>query len=428
MSFLKKIFGKREPFAELQGLAASQDWAGVRTLARRLDRTGLTAEQQAQVEAWEREAGDSLAQRNLDEGAWAQQAGNLLRACDDYRLAAELACSAELRERAEQALAALERGGGKPAAQSAVAAAHGDCGSGCGPTCSPGGLAESGEEPTDLDSEARLELLLATMSPELAKRYTAAGQLFRQAWLAVQDGDDAEALALLEQVPPAERDSLFLFERGALLARTGENRGAVRDLQAALAAEPEMFPAFDALVGLLVAGGQLDELQQLLRASLAAERFSAYCWGRLAELHARRGELEPALAAGMQALEGGLADAGILALCAQLLERSERFDQAEALLKQLPAGGGCGGGGGGHPLLAEFWLRRGRNFDKALEAFKGALRQERDNPRWALRIAQVYHAKGWTKEAASQVERLLGQGGLPDELAEELAELAEQLR
>ena len=51
------------------------------------------------------------------------------------------------------------------------------------------------------------------------------------------------------------------------------------------------------------------------------------------------------------------------------------------------APGGCGGGA--HPLQAEFWLRHGKNLDRALESFKGALRHELDNPRWLLRIAQV---------------------------------------
>ena len=115
----------------------------------------------------------------------------------------------------------------------------------------------------------------------------------------------------------------------------------------------------------------------------------------------------------------------MFALCAQLLERAERFDEAEALLMRLPAGG-CGGGI--HPMLAEYWLRRGKNIDKALESFKGAMRQEKDNPRWLLRIAQAYLAKGWRKEAAGQVERLMQQSELPEQLREELKATADQLQ
>ena len=79
-------------------------------------------------------------------------------------------------------------------------------------------------------------------------------------------------------------------------------------------------------------------------------------------------------------------------------------------------------------MLAEFWLRRGKDFDRALESFKGAMRQERDNPRWLLRISQVYLAKGWRKEASEQVQRLMSQGELPEELRAEINALADQLQ
>jgi tetratricopeptide (TPR) repeat protein len=131
------------------------------------------------------------------------------------------------------------------------------------------------------------------------------------------------------------------------------------------------------------------------------------------------------LAAGLKALDEGVVDQGLLLLCAQLLERVERFDEAEALLKRMP-GGGCGGGV--HPMLAEFWLRRAQQLDKALESFKGALRQERDNPRWLLRIAQVYLAKGWRKDAAEQVERLMRLGDLPEQMRAEVKAMADQLQ
>ena len=79
-------------------------------------------------------------------------------------------------------------------------------------------------------------------------------------------------------------------------------------------------------------------------------------------------------------------------------------------------------------MLAEYWLRRGQNLDKALESFKGAMRQETDNPRWLLRIAQVYLARGWKKEASEQIERLMKQGGLPDQIRAEVKSVADQLQ
>ncbi|MCK7497024.1 MAG: hypothetical protein MZW92_43635 [Comamonadaceae bacterium] len=79
-------------------------------------------------------------------------------------------------------------------------------------------------------------------------------------------------------------------------------------------------------------------------------------------------------------------------------------------------------------MLAEFWLRHGKHLDRALESFKGALRHELDNPRWLLRIAQVYIAKGWKKDAVGPVESLLQRGGLPEELAVEVRAAAEAIK
>jgi tetratricopeptide (TPR) repeat protein len=427
MSFLKKMFGKRDPVEEIRALHTQKDWAGLLAVAKRVDREDLDETTRAELAALEVEAGDALAELNLSEGAWAQKSGNLLRAREDFQLAIVQAKSATLRERAELALTALEQGEPVPESSSNDdgPAMHAGCGSGCGTAGSAAAEMVSADD-ADLDDEGRLELLLATLPPELAERYAQAGPAMQQAWLAAQDDDPSRAMDLLGQVPEVERNALFLLERGALQVRSGDHDKGRQDLQAALTVEPDLFPAFDALVASLASSGAHDKLGQLLKKSLAEKRFSGFCWARLAEQHAGRGELEPALAAGLKALEEGEADPNVLVLCAQVLERDERFDEAEGLLSRISVGGGCSGGGA-HPLLAEFWLRREKNPEKALEVFKGVLRQEPDNPRWVLRIAQSYLLKGWTKQAAEQVEQLMARGGLPDGLAAEVRATADRL-
>ncbi len=110
MSFLKKMFGKKDPIDEMRQLHARQDWAGLLSVAKRVDRNDLDEDLQARIAAWENEAGDALAAINLEEGLWAQKSGNLLRAREDYQLAMGQVRSAELRGRIEQALAALDSG------------------------------------------------------------------------------------------------------------------------------------------------------------------------------------------------------------------------------------------------------------------------------------------------------------------------------
>jgi predicted Zn-dependent protease len=69
--------------------------------------------------------------------------------------------------------------------------------------------------------------------------------------------------------------------------------------------------------------------------------------------------------------------------------------------------------------LAEFWLRQKTNLDKALEAFKGALRQGPDQSRWVMRIAQTYLAKGWKKEGLKLLKNALADPDLDPELQRE---------
>ena len=419
MSLFKNLFGKSDPVAELGKLHARGEWAALLTAARRLERADLADDVQAQVAAWETEAGNRLAEVNLAEGAGALRLGNPSKAREHLQLAAAQAQRPELHERAAQLLAELA--GGIPAA--AKDPADGGCSSSCGPSCAPG-MAVSDED-AELDAAGRLELLLATLPNELAEQYAAAGEAFLQGWLAAQEGDDGRALELFAKVPVAQQGPLFRAERGVVLARNGQAAAAEADLRAALTALPELFHPFDALVTLLAVTGRHAELERLLHQALAEERFVGYCWARIAQLEGGRGNVAEAVAACDQALAAGEIDPATVVFCAELHEQAGDQAEAEALFARLPSGG-CGGGA--HPLLAEFWLRHGKNLDRALESFKGALRHELDNPRWLLRIAQVYIAKGWNKEAAKQIEALLARGGLSPELSAEVQAAAEAVR
>lgn len=417
MSLFKSLFGKADPMVELGKLHARQEWAALLAAAKRLERAALSPEMQTQVTAWEAEAGDQLAQINLEEGEVALRTGNRIKARDHLQLAVSQARTCELRERAECLLAGMDTETPTTAAQETHAA---DCGSGCGSTCAPAFPEE--DDAGELDAGSRRELLLATLPKELAGQYAVAGELFLQAWLAAQEGDDQRALALFDAVPEEQRGPLFRAERGVVLARNGQTKAADTDLRAALVAVPELFHPFDALVTLLAVAQRHGELEELLRQTLAEGRFAGYCWSRLAQLEAGRGNIAAALAAGDQALTEGELDPATVLMCAELQERQGHHAAAEALFARLPSGG-CGGGA--HPLLAEFWLRHGKNLDRALESFKGALRHELDSPRWLLRIAQVYIAKGWKKDAVGPIESLLQRDGLSEELAAEVRAAAE---
>ena len=80
MSFFKKMFGKKDPVEEMRQLFSRQDWAGVLSAAKKLDRIELEDAVLAEIGKCEERAGDDLAKINLEEVSWAQKSGNLLRA------------------------------------------------------------------------------------------------------------------------------------------------------------------------------------------------------------------------------------------------------------------------------------------------------------------------------------------------------------
>jgi len=425
MGFFQKLLGKQDPLEQMRQFCSRENWAGAFTVARTIDPTVFSEEERQEIASIEQRAGDHLARLNLEEGEGEMRNGNLARAREHCQLAREQARTPVLQQQAESLQARLDRGNLESARDLAMPPAAAACGPGCGPSCSPHEEKSEVWDADGLDDEARFEVLLATLPESLAARYMSAGNAFRKAWLASHDDDPAHALELLAEVPENEQDALFYSERGNLKGRNEDFAGGLADLQKALADEPDLFVAFHSLVEMLTGCGRLEEMEKLLHQALAADRFPGYCQANLAQLLARRGEDDEALRLGSAALQSGYVEQGTVVLCASLLEKKGRFDEAEALLLKLQ-GGGCAGGA--HPLLAEFWLRRNKCLDKALEAFKGALRQEQGNPRWRLRIAQVYLARGWHNEAAEHLDRLLGQDGLVDDFRREVQLTADQLR
>ena len=75
MSFLKKMFGKKDPIDEMRQLLAQKDWAGLLSQAKRIDRNEMGEELQSEITAWEKEAGDALATINLEEGSLGTEVG-----------------------------------------------------------------------------------------------------------------------------------------------------------------------------------------------------------------------------------------------------------------------------------------------------------------------------------------------------------------
>jgi len=425
MGFLHKLFGKGDPIARMRRALEQKRWADALAIGSALEPAGISSERQAELANLLTAAGNGLAELNLVEGESCLRAGDKARAAEHFTLATEQVCDPELRQRIAAATASLVMSA--PRVEPLPPAANDGCGSGCSSPCGNADTAGAtgGSPDEDLDTQTRLELILASYPEGWAERYLQLGGSFREAFLLAHEGRADDALAAFDAVQESARDDLFYFERGALHGRIGETAKACSDLEEALERNPGHFLAIDTLLHLELATGNVISAEQRLNLMLSQRVAPAFCHGNLAAIKARKGDLSAALDHGLQAIASGERGMETLLLTSSLLERAGRTDEAEKVLMCFP-GGGCSGGS--NLPLAEFWLRHEKNLDKALESFKGALRSEPGNPRWLLRVAQVYLARGWKKEGISLLESALATPGLEPVLLEEGTALLETAR
>ena len=189
----------------------------------------------------------------------------------------------------------------------------------------------------DLDPEARLELLLAGFPPHWAERYAATSPRVKEAFLFSHEGATAEALTCLDDVEPGDRNDLYYFERGSLLARSGETDAAFADLELAVTINPDLEFAWEAWVDLELATGAEDQARQRLAAMLDSGNAVAFCHARLAALEAQAGDAESALHHGLSAVRQGDSSPATVSLCAVLLERAGRDAEAETYEARVAA-------------------------------------------------------------------------------------------
>ncbi len=417
MSFLKKLFGGGDPVDQVRRLLEQKRWADALAIGE-----GLDPERHPELESLLNQAGDSLAELNVTEGQACLRAGDQARAAEHFDLALQHARSEQWKSAAGEARRLMKDA---PAVASPESTAtHGSCSD-----CRPGSAAAKAAAPAmedygDLDTETRLELILAAYPPGLAERCHGLTGPLLEAFLLSHEGQGPEALQCFEQVPGDARDDLFYFERGSLLGRLDKTKEACQDLERAASLNPDHPLVMETLISLELAAGRDASAENRLRQLLQDGKAAGFCHGALAGLHARRGDLAAGLEHAMKAIGAGWNDPETMLLAAALLEKEDRANEAEALLSRL-SGGGCGGGGG-NVYLAEFWLRRGQNLDKALESFKRALREDPQNPRWLLRVGQAYMARGWEKEGRPLIKKALDDPSLAAGLRTEAQGLLEK--
>lgn len=411
MGLIDKLFGGGDALASLRKAVRQSRWADALVIADDLLQGELSAELEQECRGLADEAGDQLAIINRDEYEACLRAGEVDKAAEHLALARRQVRSEELRQSLEES--ALNNTLTPPAVPKDIPppVVSGSCAS-----CSShgGGHAEAPAETVDaadaFDREVRLELVLASYPADLTPRYSQIDGPFLEAFLLAHEGHSKDALILFEDVPPGQRDDLYHFERGSLLARIGNGEEALQDLNEAVELNPAHELALESLVQLQLGMGFADDARKRLHDSLDRGTCVGLSHSLLAAILLREGNVDDAFQHASQAWNSGRRDGETGQILAHLFERKGELQQAEALLQQLGSGGGCGGGI--NLPLAEFWLRQGSNLEKAQKQFGQALSQEPNNPRWLFRLGETFLRQGRRGEGERLLQEAMRHGDL----------------
>ncbi len=414
MGFLKKIFGGGS--ASIEGLrkaVAQQRYVDARHLVEQLAGQSLSEAEEAEIEELRIVAGDGLAAMNLEEALGLQNSGDYSQAAEHLHLAQEQVCSSALREKIEQAMAA------EPL-EAEIYATDAELPNSCSSCSTQLTPLVNDEDAFSGDAETQLELILTSYPADLAARYGSKSETFKQAFLLSHAGQDDQALPLWQQVETSDQDDLYWFELGSLLARTGDLPQARAKLESALDYNPQLLIAIDALIAVLVATDDYSLAEEKLLQLLQRGIDPSFCYAQISKLYVQQQQFSVAADYARKALDAGNSDSEFMLLAASVFEHIEALADAEKVLKMLPASGGQGGVS---LPLAEFWLRHNRELANILETFNVACREDPDNPRWHLRVAQTYIARNWIKDGLKLLRKVVNDPRLDPDLAEEAEQL-----
>lgn len=414
MGLFGKLFGGGPVTLNSVRKASSESrFADVCRLAVELDATALTAAEQGELDQLCTRAGDELARLNLDEALGLMSCGKQIQADDYFQLALEKVCSAELKAEIEQAQA----GALIPEVEHQTKPDGADC-AGCFT-----GQQEDNNTATAADDDLQMELILTSYPADLSARYLAKGELFQRGFLLAQSGEDIAALKVWAQIEDDQRDEIDCFELGALLARVGELDQSREMLERAFSQNQKLLLAVEALVPVMIAQKDFVSVEKMLHQLLEQGVDAGFCHAQLATTYARQEKNEQALAEVRQALIAGVSDQSFQLFAATVLEQQGAVDEAETILKKIPASG-CQSGI--NLPYAEFLLRHKRELGKILDTFNTACRQDPQEPRWQLRVAQTYLARQWKKDGIKLLKKIIDDPRLGPELAQEAKSLLQE--
>jgi tetratricopeptide (TPR) repeat protein len=282
VAFFKNLFGGKDARSILDKgnrLLAEERYAEARgCYSDALERLGADdGSLRDEITTGLREAGDALAEVNLEEAERYLIDGDALKALDHLELAREFAVAPEVSLRVDglsRRLAATATNPHSPDSPEKDASCTSCAGGSCNPEetlFEPPSAASDGH----LSPEERFELMTAALPEDLPRRYRAMGARFAEAYLLAHDGDDDSAAGILESITiPASQDIIF-YERAVIRHRQGDARECETLLRQAYRANERNPLCCLALVDLYVGTDRPEVALALLDTMIAMELLPA---------------------------------------------------------------------------------------------------------------------------------------------------------
>ena len=261
------------------------------------------AEEARQISTGLSQAGNHLAELNLAEGSYALNAGELAKAFDNFTLALQLADDPKLKGRAEAGLQQVDQPQPVPAASKKAAQGGGHGGSSCG-SCKDGGTQSlEDDQGTGMHEEDRFFLLVQPLPGDLPARYCALGEKFARAYLLIHEGNDAQALPILQEMQLSCDNDIVNYEVALIMYRAGRAHECEELLKCSLRLNPGNATSYLALVHLKADAGKYPEAISIVNRMKELGIMADQAQYMLGELLEATGDQAAALEAWSQALE-----------------------------------------------------------------------------------------------------------------------------
>lgn len=277
------------------------------------------------------EAGNRLAEMNLEEAEYCLRLGDAVKAEEHLKLSLELAEDVTIREKTEMKLASARESSPSHHPHHTVSS----CGSCAGSSCHSHDTTDTYTD--SLDDEDRFELLVRPLPGDLPERYLNLGKEFADGYLAANSGDDDQARKIYEKLLRDSESDIILYELAILRHRHGDGSGCESLLRRALLDNDTNPLCHLGLVQLLVETQRLDEAISLLEQMVERQILPEQALLIQGDIYRDRHDTAKALDRYAQLLPGPYQREAAERVV-PLLETTGRFEEAAYIAKQYLKG------------------------------------------------------------------------------------------